>query len=159
MTDPRDHTQNLPDDLASIDAALAELGREDRASAPDTLASRTLVRTNAIIAQGANASPAAPSVEHKPSAFMRLAAPFAVAATLALAAAISFQGATPTNPNTNEADVATIAVAFDEWLDSEDSLAFDDALDDDLRELREEPEELESTDTLTLNLSDAEYAL
>ena len=151
-----DRTPDLPDDLASIDAALASMASADRDATPDTLASRTLVRTNAIIAQGAGPSPNA-TVEHKPSPLMRIAAPFAVAATLALAAAISFQSTPTPASTTNESEVAAIAVAFDEWLDSEDALVFHDELDDDLRDLSAELDALESSETITL--ADAEYAL
>lgn len=158
MTDRNDTNPNLTPDLASLDAALSDLGRRERDATPDALASRTVLKTNALIASRVDAPAPLPmsSIESKWRPLVRIAAGVLLLGAVGFVAMRGFN--TVAQPGLDSAELNTIAVAFDDWMDSGE-LFSDSGLAGELDALELELSELELSDEVAFDFAAEDFAL
>jgi len=154
-----DFPPDLPPELASLDTALSELAASDRERAPEALASRTLLKTNSIIAS-AQPTQAAPAgfMESKWKPLLRVAAAVLLLGAVGTVAVLGLR-TQPAPVQLVAADnLNSIAIELDAWL-MRGELFTDGELAQELASLEDKLESIGPADDISLDLSDEDFAL
>jgi len=159
MTDRNDTNPNLPPELASLDAALGDLAASERHSAGESLASRTLLKTNSIIATAPPAS-SAPSgvIESKWRPLMRVAAAVLLFGAVGTIAIVGLKGQNTPGVPAESGSLNSIAMDLDDWLMSDEFYA-DNEFSQELASLADDLESIDLTDTSDLDFTEEDFAL